>query len=117
SILITGASSGLGEALALAYAAPGVHLFLSGRNPQRLEAVAEACRRQGAEAEGHLVDVADAQAMAAWIAACDETAPIDLLIANAGIAGGDPALADHDAQARIRAIFAVDLEGVINSVL
>jgi len=117
SILITGASSGLGEALALTYAAPGVHLALSGRNAQRLEAVVEACRRKGALAQGALIDVADRQAMADWIAACDTLAPLDLVIANAGLAGGDPALFGQDADSRTRAIFAVDLDGVINSVL
>ncbi len=45
SIVITGASSGIGEALALDYAAPGVALALTGRDAQRLEAVAQACRR------------------------------------------------------------------------
>lgn len=44
SILITGASSGLGEALALAAAGPGRHLWLTGRNATRLNAVAQECR-------------------------------------------------------------------------
>ena len=48
SIVITGASSGIGEALALDYAAPGIALALSGRDAQRLDAVAAACRARGA---------------------------------------------------------------------
>ena len=48
NILITGASSGLGEALALHYAAPDVFLALSGRNEERLLNVAAACRAKGA---------------------------------------------------------------------
>ncbi|HKF63957.1 MAG TPA: SDR family NAD(P)-dependent oxidoreductase, partial [Dongiaceae bacterium] len=51
SIVITGASSGLGSALAEAYAAPGIRLALTGRNGERLAAVAAACRRAGAEVE------------------------------------------------------------------
>lgn len=117
AILITGASSGLGEALALAYAAPGVSLFLSGRDGGRLEAVAQACRDKGAWAEGKLVNVTEASTMATWIAACDARAPLDLLIANAGISAGDPQLEGQESDQRTRAIFAVDLEGVINSVL
>ena len=48
SIVITGASSGIGEALALDYAAPGVALALTGRDAGRLDAVAAACRAKGA---------------------------------------------------------------------
>ena len=48
SVLITGASSGIGAALALAYAEPGRRLALTGRNEMRLEAVAERCREAGA---------------------------------------------------------------------
>ena len=48
SIVITGASSGIGEALAVDYAAPGVALALNGRDAGRLESVAAACRNKGA---------------------------------------------------------------------
>ena len=50
SIVITGASAGLGAALARLYAAPGRTLGLLGRNQERLEAVADACRSRGAKA-------------------------------------------------------------------
>jgi len=48
SILITGASSGIGRALALVYARHGVCLSLIGRDRERLEDVATAARAQGA---------------------------------------------------------------------
>ena len=51
TILITGASSGIGAALARAYAAPRTHLALCGRDSARLAAVANLCRERGAAFE------------------------------------------------------------------
>ena len=61
--LITGASSGIGEALAIASARRGDRLFICGRDRERLEAVAERCRRLGAEVGAKIVDVADEAAV------------------------------------------------------
>jgi hypothetical protein len=47
-----GASSGIGAALARRFAAPGALLALTGRSQARLELVAQACRRKGAEVGG-----------------------------------------------------------------
>ena len=114
SILITGASSGLGEALAKAYAAPGVTLALSGRDSPRLEAVTKACNALGAEATAVVLDVAETSAMGRWIKAADDARPLDLVIANAGISAGTGGIDDPEAQARI--IFAVNVTGVLNTV-
>jgi short-subunit dehydrogenase len=114
SILITGASSGLGAALARAYAAPGIRLALQGRDGARLEAVAEACRAAGAAVETAFIDVTDAAGLAGWIAALDDRQPLDLVIANAGISGGTSGLWDDASQAR--RIFAVNLDGVLNTI-
>lgn len=84
NILITGASGGLGAALAAAYARPGIWLALTGRNPERLAATAECCRKLGAEVVTTAIDVTDADALAAWIRECDRQRPLDLVIANAG---------------------------------
>ena len=114
SILITGASSGIGEALALAYAAPGMSLALSGRDRDRLDAVALRCRELGAVVEAKTVDVVDEQAMARWIGAVDERAPLDLVIANAGVSRGLKSAGEiHD---HVREIFAVNVEGVFNTL-
>lgn len=115
SILITGGSSGIGEALALAYAAPGVVLALTGRNAARLEAVAEACRGRGATVVTGQIDVREAETLAAWIAAVDRDHPLDLVIANAGISAGTGTFGENARQARD--ILAVNLDGVVNTVL
>ncbi|MBC7906006.1 MAG: SDR family NAD(P)-dependent oxidoreductase [Rhodospirillaceae bacterium] len=114
-ILITGGSSGLGEALALHYAAPGVTLFLSGRDGARLNAVAESCRQRGATVNGTVLDVTDRAAMAQWVAECDRIRPLTLVIANAGISAGT-GLGGESAE-QTRAIFAVNVDGVMNTVL
>jgi NAD(P)-dependent dehydrogenase (short-subunit alcohol dehydrogenase family) len=113
SVLITGASSGIGEALALALAAPDVTLHLCGRNPERLDAVAAACTARDAEVAPRRLDVRDADAMAAWIKAVGR---LDLVVANAGISAGT---GDHtsETEAQVRAIFATNLDGALNTVL
>jgi NADP-dependent 3-hydroxy acid dehydrogenase YdfG len=79
SILITGATSGIGAALAEAYACPGVTLALTGRHEGRLSDIAERCRNLGARVIAEALDVADAGPLAAWIATVDSQAPLDLV--------------------------------------
>jgi|YNPBryunderm2012_1023409.scaffolds.fasta_scaffold11026_2 NAD(P)-dependent dehydrogenase (short-subunit alcohol dehydrogenase family) len=112
-VLITGASSGLGAAFAVACARPGVTLFLGGRDAPRLGLVADAVREKGAEAAIAVVDVRDAAAMASWIAGA---APLRLVLANAGISAGTGSGVAESAD-QTRAIFATNLEGALNTAL
>lgn len=89
-ILITGASSGIGAALARHYATPGTTLILNARDPVRLEAVAQACRARGASVTCQRLDVRDRAAVGGWLRGCDAAHPLDLVIVNAGINGGHP---------------------------
>lgn len=114
SILITGASSGIGGALAREYAAAGVHLALSGRDTKRLEDVAVQCRALGASVTAATIDATDQSAMQTWMADIDQAHPLDLVIANAGISRGSGNAGETEAQAR--AIFDVNLNGVLNTV-
>jgi short-subunit dehydrogenase len=114
TILITGASSGIGEALAEAYAGPGVTLVLTGRNRERLDAVAARCAERGAVVRAATVDVADRAAMADWLALVDRETPVDLCIANAGISGGTGRRGESEEQAR--RILAVNVDGVLNTI-
>lgn len=113
SLLITGASSGIGEALARRYAAPGAALALSGRDQGRLAAVAEACRAKGATVDFRALDVTDRAGLRAWIERVDDDHPLDLVIANAGISAGMGRAREDEAAAR--RVFAVNLEGVLNT--
>lgn len=116
SILITGASSGLGAALALCYAAPDVTLYLSGRHAQRLEETAQACRDRHARVETMVADVTDRAAMARWIALADACTPLDLVVANAGISGGTAGRMTGEPIEQARFIFDVNVTGVLNTI-
>ncbi len=115
SILITGASSGIGAGLARLYAGPGISLAISGRDKERLLAVAETCRRRGAQVIAEVIDVKDRNAMAKWIERVDGEHPLDLVVANAGISGGAGGHGEDEDQ--VREIFAVNMAGVLNTVL
>lgn len=115
-ILITGASSGIGAALAKIYAVPGARLTLGGRSRERLEDVAHSCRAKGAEVAATCIDVTDREAMRAWITAADDAMALDLVIANAGISGGTGGSEAAEPAQQVRLIFDVNLNGVLNTV-
>ena len=115
SIVITGASSGIGEALALDYAAPGIALALSGRDAQRLDAIAAACRAKGATVDAGQIDVVDRAALAEWLTKFDDAHPVDLVIANAGISI-DKDNSSLDDFSVVRKTLDVNVGGVLNTV-
>ncbi len=112
NILITGASSGIGEALALHYAEqPGVScLFLAGRNAERLEDVAARCRQHGVQVSTRIIDVTDRQKMQQWLEECQQTAPLNLVFANAGVSTGE------ETPENIYNTFNTNIFGVLNTI-
>ncbi|HVI89772.1 MAG TPA: SDR family NAD(P)-dependent oxidoreductase [Dongiaceae bacterium] len=114
-VLITGASSGIGAALAEDYAGPGCRLTLSGRHQARLAEIGARCRAKGATVTELVLDITDRQAAADRLSAVDDAAPIDLVVANAGISGGT--YGGSESAEQVRAIFAANVDGVFNTVL
>ena len=88
-VWITGASAGIGEAMAVAFAASGAKLVLSARKSLDLERVKARCLEAGADQQDVLVvtlDVVDLDAMTGAVdRVMDAFARIDLLINNAGV--------------------------------
>ncbi|TAE84122.1 MAG: SDR family oxidoreductase [Bacteroidetes bacterium] len=86
TIIITGASSGIGEATAYAFASRGANLVLASRNIDKLEIVANACRKLGVEAISILCDVGKEEDCKRLIAeTIHKFGKIDVLVNNAGI--------------------------------
>ena len=110
SILITGASSGIGAALAKEYASPGVKLVLIGRQPRRLKITQDTCLRLGATVFVAISDVTDKNAMEKIF---DDFGPFHIVIANAGISSSK----EQNMEQNTREIFSVNIDGVANTVL
>ena len=100
-VLVTGASSGIGEATARLYGARGAHVLLLARNASRLEAVSQAIRKNGGTATAYPVDLADdaaTQTLAQRITS--EIGTPDILINNAGAGRWKPLLDTTPDEAR-----------------
>jgi NADP-dependent 3-hydroxy acid dehydrogenase YdfG len=97
--LITGASSGIGKATALAFAKAGINLALVGRSQDKLTAVAQAAEAVGVRAKTYVVDLSRLDRVSAQIAEiAADSENLDILVNNAGMAYtgamGDTPLAD-----------------------
>lgn len=115
SVFITGASSGLGKALAIEYAQKGITLHLCGRNPERLIQVAGICTEKGAKVYTYQFDTNDDKATTKAVQQADKEKHLDLVIANAGISGG--VLGTPETDESIRQIMNTNIFGVLNTVL
>jgi short-subunit dehydrogenase len=115
-VFLTGASSGIGEGLALAMAERGAILGLVARREDQLEKLANACEANGGKAKIFPCDVTDADVVQA---AADEMrrefGHIDLLIANAGIGGNDPETRAYKPDG-VKKVVETNLMGAVNCV-
>lgn len=101
SVLVTGATSGIGLGIAKVFARQGARVAITGRHAEKVEAVAASLRAEGLAVTGFVADVGDAQAVAQLAAAVAAAqGGIDVLCANAGIFPAAPlgsmSLADWD---------------------
>ncbi|MBA3601975.1 MAG: SDR family NAD(P)-dependent oxidoreductase, partial [Acidobacteria bacterium] len=115
-VFLTGASSGIGEALALEIAKRGATLGLLARREDLLKEIAKKCERNGGKAKCFAVDVTDANAVAnAAESLRNEFGKIDVLIANAGIGGNNSETRNFNPQA-VAQVININLLGAVNAV-
>jgi len=115
-VFLTGASSGIGEGLALAIAQQGAILGLLARREDLLANLAARCEAVGGKARTFPCDVTDSDAVhAAADKLRDEFGHIDILICNAGISGNDPETRNYD-PAGVGRVIGVNLMGAVNAI-
>lgn len=114
SVLITGGSSGIGLAIAKELAGPGIFLTITGRDEERLNQIGSALSQMGADVITRVCDVTDSVTMQNLIDEAETRAPLDLVIANAGISGGSDATSSD--QEKARHIMQTNVIGVMNTV-
>jgi NADP-dependent 3-hydroxy acid dehydrogenase YdfG len=84
--IVTGASSGIGRAIALNLAREGAHVFLTGRDAERLEEAARAIRREGGSASIEAFDLCESNRLQTFVATtAEETGRLDIMVNAAGI--------------------------------
>jgi short-subunit dehydrogenase len=116
TVLITGATGGIGSALARRYAGGGRRLILHGRDRDRLAALSKDCAALGARVQTLTFDLRDADVALQQLRAVSEAEPIDLAIVNAGVTQliGDGEQVESLAAAR--EVLAVNLDGALATV-
>lgn len=116
TVMITGASRGLGRALAEGFAAAGWRLVLCARGRGELEALTSAFEEAGAEVEWAALDVADESAVADLVRRSEARfGAVDVLINNASILGHRGTLADQPI-GQWRSVLEVNLTGALVAI-
>lgn len=116
TVFLTGASSGIGEALAIALAKKGAILGLLARREELLVDIAAKCEAAGGKARYFACDVVDSDAVHAAAAKFrEEFGHIDIMIANAGIAGKGEETRDFVPSA-VKEVIDTNLMGAVNAI-
>lgn len=115
--IITGASSGIGRALAVALARPGVVLGLIGRDAARLTDTAQACTVRGTSVHVLPADVRRRDELRPIIQQFDAGQPVDCVIVNAGISIGTSPAGEIESEDETFDLLATNLTGALATAL
>jgi short-subunit dehydrogenase len=116
TILITGATGGIGSVLATTYAAKNKTLILTGRNEQRLQIISEQCEQKGATVIQKALDLTDHTQLSDWLNEILATTNIDLVIANAGISSGTNEFGQFESLQKTIDVINVNLIAMISTI-
>jgi len=111
SVLITGASVGIGAGLARKFAKPGVRLVLTAFREPSLGRTVKECEELGAEVEAHYIDVKDRAAMEVLIEEANAKRRLNLVVANAGVTAVENGLEES------HWVMETNLMGMLNTVV
>ncbi|WP_293904290.1 SDR family oxidoreductase [Phenylobacterium sp.] len=108
--VITGATRGIGRAIAECFADEGAHVAICARNPEQVAETVKALEAKGVKAFGAVVDIADGPALKAFIVEAGETlGGIDIVVSNAS------ALVQGNAEDAWKAMFDIDMMGAVRT--
>ena len=116
SVLITGATGGIGGALAMVYAEPGATLILQGRNPARLEELAALAEVRGARVLTQCLDVRDQPRLKSWLEEVCARESVDLVLVAAGLNCHIGPQGEAEAWSEARALIEVNLLAAMATV-
>jgi short-subunit dehydrogenase len=116
TVLITGATGGIGSALAELYAEPGTTLILQGRNNSRLAALGATCTSKGAKVVAGAVDVRILDVYLAWLDEVCSKETVDLVFVNAGVNTNIGAIGEGERWDDVRELIEVNVIAAMATV-
>ena len=108
--VVTGATRGIGRAIAELFAAEGANVAICARKPDEIEAAVASLKAKGVQAWGKVVDIADGPSLKAFVTeAAEKLGGLDILVSNAS------ALSTDSSEESWKALFDVDIMGAVRS--